>query len=101
MIQGPHQVAQMLMSRNLSPLLATSSGTSFRDSPVTETSSLAHVSFSFATYSFFQAHLVEQPKVLVRGSEISSPSKRASIASRISCRLGSLYGFSESSVRPL
>ncbi|MEO6961816.1 MAG: hypothetical protein ABIY90_07615 [Puia sp.] len=77
--QGPHQVAQTLISRNLSDLFFNSS--SMPETPMVSrlTGSLAHACFDFSIQSLFSDHLMEQPKTFVVAMGTGLPANWASI----------------------
>src|SRR6187200_2527158 len=90
---GPHQVAQILMSLNLSELFFTSSFIPASSIISSETGSLAHSSFAFASQFSFSAHLMEQPNTFVVCTGTSLPASNASIALRVSKLVGVFVGF--------
>src|SRR4029078_2385156 len=98
--QGPHHVAQILMSLNLSVLFFKSSLIPSSLISSSGTGLLAHSSSFFFTHSFFSLHFVEQPKTLVVFTVTSLLASSSSIAARVSCVFGVFVGFSTSSIRP-
>jgi len=96
---GPHQVAQALISRSFVDSFLARAARPFASIGDTVTSSSAHFLTPSASQPFFSAHLIEQPKTLVFSMGTARPSRRASIALRVSWTL-IFSGFSASSTRP-
>src|SRR5687767_5364695 len=97
---GPHQVAQILISRSLSELFFSKSLRACSSIVFSVTGSLAHSSWPFLTREVFSAHLTEQPNTLVVSTETGLFCNKASIASRVFSSVGVLVGFSTLSIRP-
>src|SRR5665213_561401 len=98
--QGPHHVAQILISLSLSDLLLINPLMPSALMVSSLTGSLAHSTAAFSIQVLFSAHFTEQPKTLVVATGTSLLFNKASIEFRASKTCGVRYGFSTSSIRP-
>src|SRR5262249_13167841 len=96
--QGPHQVAQTLITVSFLDSPFTSRATSGTSIGSSETGSASHLANAFRASACFSAHLVEQPKTRVLSTGTGLPARRAKTAFRASCDLTVLT--SASSNRP-
>src|SRR5688572_28427761 len=96
--QGPHQVAQTLMSNRFSVSFLTSLVNVASSSSSKLTGSLFHFSMAACASDCLTDHLVEQPNVRVFSTETFLPARIASRALRVSWLVTVLT--SELSMRP-
>ena len=99
-IHGPHHVAHTLTRRYLFVLFASTSLIPFRSASITSTGFFFQSASYLALHSVLSAHLIEQPNVFVFSTGTGLPSRRATMAFRVSSSIAFSYGFSISSMRP-